>query len=88
MKVILKIIFAGFLLCLLCACAERREIEELGFVVGAAYDQSSHAAIKENRHIKQRHFWRWYTKLDTKLRKVIQFMSRKVYDRQFKMAAV
>nr|WP_307897092.1 Ger(x)C family spore germination protein [Bacillus sp. FDAARGOS_1420] len=46
MKAILKLIFAGFLLCLLCACAERREIEELGFVVGAAYDQSSHAAIK------------------------------------------
>ncbi|HDR4885470.1 TPA: hypothetical protein RMI67_003113 [Bacillus cereus] len=46
MKAILKLIFAGFLLYLLCACAERREIEELGFVVGAAYDQSSHAAIK------------------------------------------
>ncbi|WP_208742917.1 hypothetical protein [Bacillus cereus] len=46
MKAIPKLIFAGSLLCLLCACAERREIEELGFVVGAAYDQSSHSAIK------------------------------------------
>ncbi|HHT7228586.1 TPA: Ger(x)C family spore germination protein [Bacillus cereus] len=46
MKSSLKLIFIVFLFWLLCACAERREIEELGFVVGAAYDQSSHAAIK------------------------------------------
>lgn len=37
-KAILKLIFAGFLLCLLCACAERRKIKELGFVVGATYN--------------------------------------------------
>lgn len=46
MKSSLKLIFIVFLFWLLCACAERREIEELGFVVGAAYDQSSHSAIK------------------------------------------
>ncbi|MGG1327855.1 spore gernimation protein [Bacillus tropicus] len=46
MKAILKLIFAGSLFCLLCACAERREIEELGFVVGAAYDQAPQSTIK------------------------------------------
>ncbi|MEK4418536.1 Ger(x)C family spore germination protein [Bacillus sp. FSL K6-0268] len=46
MKAILKLIFASSLLCLLCACAERREIEELGFVVGAAYDQAQGSGIK------------------------------------------
>ncbi|PEJ59376.1 Ger(x)C family spore germination protein [Bacillus wiedmannii] len=46
MKAILKLIFAGAILCLLCACGERREIEELGFVVGAAYDQVPQSAIK------------------------------------------
>lgn len=46
MNAILKLIFIGSLFCLLCACAERREIEELGFVVGAAYDQAPQSAIK------------------------------------------
>lgn len=36
--------------------------------------------------------WIWYNKLDTKIRanerKVVQFMKRAVYDKQFKMAAV
>ena len=33
--------------------------------------------------------WRWYNKLDTKLsEKGGKFMKRKVYDRQFKIAAV
>ncbi|CDN39530.1 hypothetical protein [Bacillus thuringiensis] len=46
MKAILKLIFAGSLFCLLCGCVERREIEELGFVVGGAYDQAPHSTIK------------------------------------------
>ncbi|MGR6001741.1 Ger(x)C family spore germination protein [Bacillus cereus] len=46
MKISLTLIFIVFLFCLLCACAERREIEELGFVVGAAYDQASGSGIK------------------------------------------
>ena len=33
MKISLKLIFIVVLFCLLCACAEQREIEELGFVV-------------------------------------------------------
>lgn len=46
MKVILKFVFVVSLFCLLCACAERREIEELGFVIGAAYDQAPGLGIK------------------------------------------
>ncbi|MGG0043849.1 hypothetical protein [Bacillus tropicus] len=46
MKAILKLIFVGSLFWLLCACVERREIEELGLVVGAAYDQASYSTIK------------------------------------------
>ena len=46
MKSSLTLIFIVFLFCLLCACAERREIEELGFVVGAAYDPAPGAGIK------------------------------------------
>ncbi|MBG0968045.1 Ger(x)C family spore germination protein [Bacillus sp. SRB3LM] len=46
MKSSLKLISIVFLFCLLCACAERREIEELGFVVGAAYDQAPGEGIK------------------------------------------
>ncbi|MBG9611656.1 Ger(x)C family spore germination protein [Bacillus cereus] len=46
MKISLKLSFIVCLFCLLCACAERREIEELGFVVGAAYDQAPGTEIK------------------------------------------
>nr|WP_277998059.1 Ger(x)C family spore germination protein [Bacillus cereus] len=46
MKSSLKLIFIVFLFWLICACAERREIEELGFVVGAAYDQAPESGIK------------------------------------------
>ena len=42
--------------------------------------------------MKKRYLWIWYNKLGTKIRanerKVVQFMKRAVYDKQFKMAAV
>ncbi|AUB67209.1 hypothetical protein CSW12_30720 (plasmid) [Bacillus cereus] len=52
MKSSLTLIFIVFLFCLLCACAERREIEELGFVVGAAYDQAPGSGIKGTYQIR------------------------------------
>lgn len=38
MKRLLKFIYLISLLCYLSACSEQQEIEERGFVVGAAYD--------------------------------------------------
>ncbi|CUB53025.1 Spore germination protein B3 precursor [Bacillus subtilis] len=46
MKVILKLMLISFFFCLLCTCTERREIEELGFIVASAYDQATGSRIK------------------------------------------